>query len=129
MTKEMSVTTILILIKEMSATTILILNKEMSATKRSWPWLRKSRASHPWNLVVAYKRQNLELVFNWWVFCCSFAFLKCVIFIFLFLIWTFFIFIKKTLIVSWCYFEKDFFLALKKIWFLKLGIGHWKFWK
>ena len=107
-----------------------------------WSWLRKSRASHPWNQVVACKTQILKLVFNWWVFCCSLAFLKCVIFICLFLIWTFFIFIKKTLIVSWCFFEKDFFSLWKRFdfWSLELDTGkfeilealdfdHLRFWR
>ena len=58
---------------------------------------------------------------------CSLAFLKCVIFICLFLIWTFFIFVKKTLTVSWWFFEKDFFLLWKRFDFLKLGIWSLKF--
>ena len=52
-----------------------------------WSGLRKSRASHPWNQVVAYKSQNLKLVSNWWVFCCSLAFLKCMVFICPYFIW------------------------------------------
>ena len=100
----------------------------MSATKGSWSWQRNSRASHPWNRVVACKSKNLELVFNWWVFCCSLAFFEMCDFYLSLLDLNFFHFYQENFdwfsVVLW----KRFFFSMKKIWFLKLGIGHWKLW-
>ena len=109
-----------------------------------------SRASHPWHQVVACKSQNLELVSNWWVFCCSlfffFFFLKCVIFIYPFLIWTLsrklwlkkdFIFEKHLIFWSLEVLKLKFKILrlwkLKlwdlKIWNLKLGLWNLRFLK
>ena len=100
----------------------------MSATKGSWSWQRNSRASHPWNRVVACKSKNLELVFNWWVFCCSPCFFWNVRFLFVSSWFELFSFLSRKLWLVFVVLWKRFFFSMKKIWFLKLGIGHWKLW-
>ena len=63
--------------------------------------------SQPWNQVATCKSQNLELVFNWCVFCCSLV------------LWNVWFFIC----LIWIYFYQEnfyFFSSLKKIWSLKL---------
>ena len=82
----------------------------MSATKGSWSWQRNSRASHPWNRVVACKSKNLELVFNWWVFCCSPCFFWNVRFLFVSSWFELFSFLSRKL---WLVFGG----SLKKIYF------------
>ena len=101
----------LILTKEMSVTKGLDLDEGSVCNQRtwswrrwclwprSWSWLRK--CLRPMDLILTeeikgfsslkpscyLKKPNLKLVSNWWVFCCSLAFLKCVIFICPFFIW------------------------------------------
>ena len=101
----------LILTEVMFATKILVLTKGMS------------RASHPRHQVVACKSQNLELVSNWWVFCCS------LVFLFFSLLFFFFGNVWFSFIPSWFELYRENFdwqkiLFLRNIWFFEA----WKFW-
>ena len=82
-------------------------------------WNVDQRAFQLWPELPPTKSQNLGLDFKWWVHYCSRVFEMCDFHLYL----LDFIFIKKTLIDFWWFFEKRFYF-----WNLKLGIGNWKFW-
>ena len=101
----------------------------MSATKGSWSWQRNSRASHPWNRVVACKSKNLELVFNWWVFCCSPCFFWNVRFLFVSSWFELFSFLsRKFWLVFGGSLKKIFFFLWKRFdfWSLELDTGNFE---
>ena len=82
-------------------------------------WNVDQRAFQLWSELQPTKSQNLGLDFKWWVHYCSRVFEMCDFHLYL----LDFIFIKKTLIDFWWFFEKRFYF-----WNLKLRIRNWKFW-
>ena len=73
-------------------------------------WNVDQRTFQLWPSLLPAKVKTWNLDFNWWVFCCSLTFLKCVIFICPFLIWTFYFYQENF----------DCCSSLKKIWSFKL---------